>query len=153
MFCLQEHRKVSKSIFHSDSPWEWINTFFIPLNLCNKFPVEGEEERPVPLAKQKYLLSSLSFSRISHKFHIPVDLCFVQKQLLIKVVFPNEIPVLLTFQVGALCAQHVAAQGSPGAGTASPVVLPERGGNCGITALPLGTLNCSVLPLSAVNTS
>lgn len=43
-------------------------------------------------------------------------------------------------------------QGSPGAGTASPVVLPAASGNRGVTAVPLVSLHCSILSISAVNT-
>ena len=61
----------------------------------------------------------------------------------------------LTFVVDALCAQHVVSHvsQSPGAGTASPVVLPAPGGNRGITAVLDVSLNCSIPPVSAVNTS
>lgn len=156
MFCLQERREVSKSIVHSDSPWGWVNTSFIPLSWCNKFPMEGEEGRPLPLdAKHKYLLSSLSSVWISHTFHIPVDLCLVQKQLLVKVVFPNEILVLLPFLVDALCAQPVAAHvaGEPRGWYSISRGVPAPGGNPGITAVPLVSFNCSILLLSAVNAS
>lgn len=60
---LPSGRQGSQQELHSDAPWGCINTFFIPLSSCNKFPVEGGEARPLPLdAKHKYLLSSLSFS-------------------------------------------------------------------------------------------